>query len=136
VGDALLVELPGQSHIKADDLRKLSLPPGTQRLLIRTPNSEWWAAGEKKFQENYVALAPDAAEYLIEIGIQLVGVDYLSVAPFEDPEPTHMILLKAGVLILEGLNLSIVNPGQYRLYCLPLKIKGSDGAPARVLLES
>jgi arylformamidase len=80
-------------------------------------------------------LAPDAAEYLVELGIHLVGVDYLSVASFDDPVPTHRILLEAEILILEGLDLSSVNPGLYRLYCLPLKIKGSDGAPARVLLE-
>jgi arylformamidase len=136
VGGALLVEHTGQSHIKADDLKQLSIPPGIQRLLIKTSNSDWWSVGENQFQEGYLALTPEAAEYLVELGIQLVGLDYLSVAPYPDPEPTHRILLEAGILILEGLDLSAVNPGPYRLYCLPLKIKGSDGAPARVLLES
>ena len=64
----------------------------------------------------------------------MIGVDYLSVAPFNDPELTHKILLEAGVLVIEGLDLSRIDPGEYTLLCLPLKIGGSDGAPARVLL--
>lgn len=87
-----------------------------------------------EFNTNYVALAPDAAEMLIQRGVRLVGVDYLSVAPFEDLTPTHQILLKAGVVIVEGLDLSEVSQGRYTFYCLPLKIAGSDGAPARAML--
>ena len=70
----------------------------------------------------------------MEHGVQLVGVDYLSVAPYEEGAPTHEILLKAGVVVVEGLNLSKVMRGFYELYCLPLKIAGSDGAPARAIL--
>jgi arylformamidase len=87
------------------------------------------------FQEDFIALDEEAAEYLVELGVKVIGVDYLSVAPFTDPEPTHKTLLEAGVLIIEGLDLSGIEPGEYILYCLPLKIGGSDGAPARVLLK-
>jgi arylformamidase len=93
-----------------------------------------WSQGETKFQTNFVAITEDGAEWLVEHGVQLVGVDYLSVAPYEDSTPTHEILLKAGVVIVEGLDLSKVMRGFYDLYCLPLKIAGSDGAPARVIL--
>ena len=86
------------------------------------------------FQEDFIAPDGEAAKYLVKLGVKVIGVDYLSVAPFTDPEPTHKILLKAGVLIIEGLDLSGVEPGEYTLYCLPLKIGGADGAPARVLL--
>jgi len=69
-------------------------------------------------------------------GVQLVGVDYLSVAPYEDPVPTHRVLLQAGVIVVEGLNLSQVPRGFYDLYCLPLKLVGAEGAPARAVLVS
>ena len=95
----------------------------------------FWKEGNQPFQENFIALEADAAAYLVSRGVEAVGVDYLSVAPFSNPAPTHKILLEAGVLIIEGLNLSEIEPGEYTLYCLPLKIGGADGAPARVLLE-
>jgi len=135
VGPALVVEVPVEGQITAPDLQSINLPEGTKRLLIKTANSQLWAEGLKEFKEDFIALEAAAAEYLVDQGVEVVGVDYLSVAPFADPAPTHQILLKAGVLIIEGLNLSGIVPGVYTLYCLPLKIKGSDGAPARVLLQ-
>jgi len=94
----------------------------------------YWSSGNREFQEDFIGLSADAASYLVDLGVQVVGVDYLSVAPFRDPVPIHKILLETGVLIIEGLDLSQVEPGEYTLLCLPLKIKGSDGAPARVML--
>ena len=89
----------------------------------------------EEFEESYVAISEDAAEYLVEIGVETVGVDYLSVEPFEDAEfRTHHTLLGADVLILEGLVLADVEPGEYFLVCLPLKLRGSDGSPARAIL--
>ena len=79
-------------------------------------------------------MTEDGAQWLVERGIRLVGVDYLSVAPYSDPLPTHKILLQAGVIILEGLDLSAVPRGFYELYCLPLKLLGAEGAPARAIL--
>ncbi len=137
IGPAQVIELPRLgAAITADALEAASIPAGTRRLLLKTRNSALWARGEQTFQEDFVALDAGAAEWVVAQGIQLVGVDYLSVAPFVAPVPTHRILLRAGVIPLEGLDLSEVAPGAYTLYCLPLKIRGSDGAPARAVLIS
>ncbi len=135
VGPAAVVEIPAEGTITAADLISAQIPEGTKRILLKTANSEVWAAGNMEFQEDFIAPDGEAAKYLVELGVEVIGVDYLSVAPFTDPEPTHRILLEAGVLIIEGLDLSGVEPGEYTLYCLPLKIGGADGAPARVLLK-
>lgn len=134
-GPARVVELhPAGDAISADDLHAADIPSGTTRLLLKTPNSALWARREAAFHEDFLALDADAAQWVVDQGIRLVGVDYLSVAPFRDPIPTHRILLQAGVIPLEGLNLAAVSPGEYLLYCLPLNIPGSDGAPARAIL--
>ncbi len=135
VGPAVVVEIPIQGTITAADLITARIPTGVKRILLKTANSEYWAAGNMEFQEAFIAPDGEAAEYLVELGVEVIGVDYLSVAPFTDLEPTHKILLEAGVLIIEGLDLSRVEAGEYTLLCLPLKIKDSDGAPARVLLK-
>ncbi|MEA3351468.1 MAG: cyclase family protein [Chloroflexota bacterium] len=133
-GPAEVIHCPDVGTITADVLRAASIPAQATRLLFKTRNSELWARGETEFQQDFVALSADAAEYLVEHGIKLVGVDYLSVAPFHESVPTHRILLEAGVIAVEGLDLSGIKPGSYMLYCLPLKIQGSDGAPARAIL--
>lgn len=134
-GPCYVVQLPdGVDAITAEVLSRSEVSSEMKRVLFGTSNSHFWAKGETKFQEEFVAITEDGAEWLVEHGIQLVGVDYLSVAPFQESEPTHKILLGAGVVIVEGLNLSNVMRGFYDLYCLPLKIAGSDGAPARAIL--
>lgn len=134
-GRAYVLHLPDDvSSITAKVLERAEIPPRTRRLLFRTRNSHHWAKGEKEFQKEFVAIHPDGAEYLCQHGIRLVGVDYLSVAPFNDGEATHSILFKGGVVVIEGLDLSRVDQGRYTLYCLPLKIAGADGAPARAIL--
>jgi len=134
VGPALVVHALEADALSADVLATLPIPSGTERVLFRTRNSELWARGERAFQEGFVAITEDGACWLIERGVRLVGVDYLSVAPFDDVTPTHRALLQAGIVPLEGLNLSGIEPGVYQLVCLPLKIVGSDGAPARTIL--
>lgn len=133
-GRAYVVHLPDVDLITKEAIESANIPPRTRRVLFKTRNSEHWAGDHSDFNTNYVALDPEAAEILIQRGVKLVGVDYLSVAPFEDVAPTHNVLLEAGIVILEGLDLSLVSPGRYTLYCLPLKIKGADGAPARAML--
>lgn len=134
-GRAYVLHLPDQVDlITAAVLEQAAIPPRTRRLLFKTRNSAYWRAGVNRFQEDFVAISPDGAQFIVEHGIRLVGVDYLSVAPFAAPEPTHEILLKGGVVVIEGLNLSQVSQGRYTLYCLPLKIAGADGAPARAIL--
>lgn len=134
-GPCYVAQLPdGIEAITAEVLDRTEITSEMKRLLFGTRNSHLWARGESKFQEDFVAITEDGAEWLVERGIQLVGVDYLSVAPYGDSVPTHTVLLKAGVVIVEGLNLSEVMRGFYDLYCLPLKIAGCDGAPARAIL--
>ena len=134
VGLALVAEARDADALTADVLAELAIPLGAQRVLIRTRNSDLWARGEREFVEDFVAITEDGARWLIGSDIQLVGVDYLSVAPFDAPIPTHRLLLQAGVVLVEGLSLSGVRPGMYQLVCLPLKVVGGDGAPARAIL--
>ena len=133
-GRAYVLHLPDVELITAQVLEESSIPPRTRRVLFKTRNSEYWARGETEFQTDFVGLSADAAEYLVGRGVKLVGVDYLSVAPFKQSRPTHEILLEAGIVIVEGLDLTEVTQGRYSLYCLPLKLKDSDGAPARAIL--
>ena len=133
-GRAYVLHLPDVEIITADVLVEAAFPPRTRRVLFKTRNSDLWARREQKFHEDYVALSPDGAEYLIDRGVKLVGVDYLSVAAFNNTRMTHEILLNSGVVIVEGLNLSEVQQGRYTFYCLPLKLAESDGAPARAIL--
>ena len=135
IGPCYVTQLPdGVEAITAEALDGMSLPTDAKRILFGTSNSRFWSRGETEFQEDFVAVTGDGAQWLVEHGIQLVGVDYLSVAPFSDSVPTHKVLLQAGVIILEGLDLSAVPRGFYDLYCLPLKLFGAEGAPARVIL--
>jgi arylformamidase len=104
-------------------------------VLFKTRNSRFW--GEtKEFQKNFVYLETEAAELLVKRGVKLVGIDYLSIEKFDFDQPTtHWALLGNNVIVVEGLDLSAVAPGDYELICLPLKIKDGDGGPARVVLR-
>ena len=134
-GPCYVVQLPdGIDAITAEVLDRTEINSEMKRVLFGTRNSHLWARGEATFQTDFVAITEDGAEWLVERGVKLVGVDYLSVAPYGDSEPTHKVLLGAGVVIIEGLNLANVMRGFYELYCLPLKIAGCDGAPARAIL--
>lgn len=135
IGPALVVEpRPEKNLITATDLGQLGIR-NTERLLIKTRNSELWAGGPYDFEHDFVALSKDAARWLLSRGIRLVGVDYLSVEPFDARElVVHRTLLEGGTIVLEGLDLSQVCEGRYQLICLPLKVRDGDGAPARVVL--
>jgi arylformamidase len=135
IGRAYVLQMADEIDlITATVLDKAEIPPRTRRLLFKTRNSQIWHQENPGFQEDFVAISSDGAQYLVDRGIRLVGVDYLSVAPFASLAETHRILLQAGVIVIEGMDLSGVTPGRYALYCLPLKIVGADGAPARVIL--
>jgi arylformamidase len=134
MGRALVLDLPGANPITAAALERARLPRRTRRLLIKTRNSAFWRRKETEFRTDFVALDAEAARWLVDRKIALVGVDYLSVAPWGAGAPTHQILLQAGVVIVEGLDLSGIKPGRYDFICLPLKLLGSDGAPARAVL--
>ena len=134
IGDAFVVDATNiESDIDARVLRRLDVPSGIERLLFKTPNSGLWS--QTGFSSSFFGITGDAAEELVARGVRLAGIDYLSIAPMADPVPAHVALLRAGVVILEGLDLREVEPGPYELICLPLLIPGSDGAPARALLR-
>lgn len=106
---------------------------GVERVLFRTRNSGF--VKEREFRKDYTYVAPDAAEYLASLGVKLVGVDYLSVEQFRSGHHrTHRTLLERGIVIVEGLDLSGIEAGEYAFCCLPLRLEGLDGAPARAVL--
>ena len=130
IGESWVVDATGlHADIAAEALASLDLPERAERLLFKTPNSELW--GRDAFTRDFIRFVESGAVALVERGVRLVGIDYLSIGD----EAAHRVLLGNGVVPLEGLDLRHVEPGRYRLYCLPLKLVGSDGAPARVLLE-
>jgi arylformamidase len=134
IGPVRVYTFPNATHITAADLQSLSFA-GIQRVLFKTTNSQFWA--RPSFQTNYVALLPSAADFLVQQGIQLVGIDYLSIDAAEEQDfPVHRILLGAGIVILEGLDLREVPAGDYELIALPLRLRDGDGAPARVILRA
>jgi len=136
IGPVNIVYLPDVNIITAMDLEKLDLPKDEKRLLFKTSNSDIWKRKEKTFQKDYVGLDSGAALWIAKSGIELVGIDYLSIAKFDETVEVHQILFKNKVIILETLNLSHVDPGIYQLTCLPLKFLTTEAAPARVILTS
>ncbi len=131
VGPAVVVDAREVGErLDASAVARLAIPEGTERVLLRTRNSDLWGRGA--FVEDFVAVEASGARALVEQGVRLVGLDYLSIG---DPM-THRTFLEVGVVVLEGLDLSQVTAGAYELLCLPLKVEGGDGAPARVLLRS
>jgi arylformamidase len=134
VGKAYVLDLIGVDVINAAALDEADPPEDAERLLFKTRNSMYWATGIQTFQEDFVAVDQSGAEWLVDRNVKLVGVDYLSVAPYDAGGPTHLTLLEHNVVIVEGLDLSSVEAGWYDLACLPLKIIAADGAPARAVL--
>jgi arylformamidase len=133
VGRTRVIEVSSRAGIAAEDLDDIDFSDDI-RVLIKTHNSHLW--GSPEFETGYVGVTESGAKRLVERGIKVVGVDYLSVEQFKKPgAPAHHILLGNGVIIIEGLNLSDAEAGQYEMYCLPLRIAGADGAPARVVLK-
>jgi arylformamidase len=133
MGRTRVAEVRSRTGIDADELAKLDLSEDI-RVLFKTVNSKYW--GSSEFHKEYVGVTDTGAKYLVEHGIKVVGVDYLSVEVFHQPgAPAHHTLLGGGVVVIEGLNLRDVEPGIYDMICLPVAIVGSDGAPARVILR-
>ncbi len=137
VGPCQVVQIPDDVDLVTEEvLQTAGIEAGTERVLLKTRNSRYWQEQGLPFQKDFVAVDPSGAAYLVARGVRLIGIDYFSIAPYGDSVPTHRILLNTAMVILEGIDLSRVEPGKYTLYCLPLKLGGSDGAPARaVLLE-
>jgi len=136
IGPVRVVHVPGDAtELDRDFLATCDLNQ-VERVLFHTRNSSFWNEG---FRKDFTHLLPEAAEYLVNKGIKLVGTDYLSIEKFHSAHHrTHIAILSNGVIIVEGLNLSEVPAGDYELICLPLKISegAGDGAPARAVLRT
>jgi arylformamidase len=135
IGPAYVIEILNSDIITPEIMETQALPAETRRLLFKTKNSALWANPAHQFNPDFVALSAESARWMVYKGIKLVGIDYLSIQMFKDAEPLiHRILLEAGVIILEGIDLQNVSPGIYQLICLPIKLNGIEGAPARAVL--
>ena len=134
VGQVIVVEALDVTSLTASALESLSIPHGFDRILFHTRNSQLWEKEYSTFNKEYVAVPEDGAKWLVSRGFHLVGIDYLSVAPYKYGAPTHRELLSAGIVVVEGLDLRGIRPGVYQMVCLPLSIVGIDGAPARAIL--
>jgi arylformamidase len=134
VGEARVIEIEHHREIRVEELRKHALQAG-ERVLFKTSNSaRCWTADS--FVEDFVYITEKAARHLAETRVRTVGVDYLSVGGYyRDGAAIHRILLEAGIWIIEGLDLSPVAGGRYEMVCLPIKLHGADGAPARAILR-
>jgi arylformamidase len=137
LGPAWVADCRGVEEVTAEVLEAAAIPSGTIRLLLLTDNSALWNDPHHAFQRRFVDVAASGAVWMVERSIRLVGVDYASVDGFgDDGFPAHRVLLPNAVIILENLDLRHVPPNRaYELLCLPLKITGGDGAPARVVLR-
>jgi arylformamidase len=134
IGAVRVIAIEDRTAIRASELERHALQPG-ERVLFRTANSETDWVGEP-FKKRFVYIAHDTAEYLVAKSVRTVGVDYLSIGGYvHDMVATHVAMLTAGIWVIEGLNLGGVSPGTYDMVCLPLRLKGADGSPARVLLR-
>ncbi|GFE56489.1 cyclase family protein [Geobacter sp. AOG1] len=133
VGKALVIELAGVREIGRRELARFPVK-GEERILLKTDNSLLWE--HPGFHEEYAHLTEEGARYLLDAGVRLVGIDYLSIERFDGNGEVHRLLLGNGAVVLEGLNLDGVTAGHYELICLPLKVKDGDGAPVRAILRS
>ena len=136
IGLCQVIAIPNTKSIGPEILNTIEFQKGIKNILFKTDNERYWNQTVHNFEEDYCALSPEGAQYLVNKGIQLVGIDYLSIQRYHDPIDTHTILLENEVVILETINLSLVNPGVYKLICLPLKIDGIEGCPVRAILET
>jgi arylformamidase len=135
IGPCRIIEIKDSDSVKSAELKKHKLRKG-ERVLLKTRNSRrpWWEEG---FDTKFIHLSQDAARHMVDCGIRTIGIDYLSVGGYQrDGVECHQVLLGAGIWIIEGLNLTKVKPGKYDLICLPVKIRNSDGAPARAILRA
>jgi arylformamidase len=134
IGPARVIEIKDKVAISPEELAPHKLKAG-ERVLFKTRNSRRsWKMDT--FDEDFIYISKEGAQFLVDRGIQTVGVDYFSVGGFKkDGVETHQILLGAGIWIIESLNLAKIAPGKYDLICLPVKVLNSDGAPARAILR-
>lgn len=135
IGKAYVVEMYGIKSISSKDLEYANIPLECKKLLLKTDNQTYWQSGESAFQEDFTSIDASGAQWVVDRGIELIGIDYLSIQRYHDSADTHQILLNNEVVILETINLNEVFEGWYELFCLPLKIVGLEGSPVRAILK-
>ena len=136
IGPCTIVDAGSADLVTDSVLESLAIPAGCVRLLVRTDNTRRRLLWQQEFVRDYVGLDPSGARWLLRRGIRLVGFDYLSVQAWKESDDVHRELLGAGVVLVEGLDLSCTKPGEYDLVCLPPKWQGADGAPVRAVVRS
>jgi arylformamidase len=138
VGEVLVMEIDDNVNVISGVVLQshpaIDLLKDTRKVLFRTRNSSLWRQSPNEFRSDYVGIDRSGAELLASLGLDLVGIDYLSIAPFEETLSPHLALLADEIVLLEGLDLSHVSAGIYELYCLPINLPGCEGAPARAIL--
>ena len=138
IGEALVIEIDPQVNVISEHILKehpsIHLLAEINKVLFHTRNSKLWKQCPGDFYQNYVGIDISGARFLQQYNLELIGIDYLSIAPYDDTDRPHQILLSGGSILLEGLDLSDVPGGIFDLYCLPLRIAGCEGAPARAIL--
>ncbi len=132
-GPAWVADMATVPAVSAATLAATAIPAGTRRLLLKTANSQ--RALDAPFSSDYVGLTVSGAQWVVEHGITLVGIDYLSVAAYDEADEVHRVLLARGVVLLEGLTLAAVDQGPYELFCFPIRFSGLEAAPVRALLR-
>lgn len=135
IGTAYVAEIRGLKSITATDLENANIPANCTKLLLKTDNQFYWEQGLTDFQEDFSSIDATGAQWVIDKGIHLIGIDYLSIQRFHDGPETHQILLRNEVVIVETLNLEKVDAGWYDLICLPLKLEGLEGSPVRAVVR-
>ena len=139
IGEAEVIEVPDDVHVIDEAFVESHCAPGTARIIFKTRNSRFWSEPEMQFHTDFTHVDLSAATRLVQSGLTLIGIDYLSIEKYDSAKPeVHHELLSHGVVILEGLDLSAVPAGKYELICLPLRLRSEkgDGAPARVVLRT
>ena len=135
-GDVFVLEIYNIKSITYLDLENAGIPKACKKLILKTDNKYYWNESLTEFQEDFASIDSSGAKWIVDRGIHLIGIDYLSIQRYKDGPQTHQILLENEVVIVETLNLEYVTQGWYNLICLPLKLEGLEGSPVRALLIS
>ena len=135
IGEVFVLEIRGVKQITSDHLNKAEIPKNCSKLILKTDNQQYWEDGLVEFQKDFCSIDKSGAQWLVDMGIHLIGIDYLSIQRYYDGPETHQILLNSEIIIIECLNLEQVQQGNYELICLPLNIEGIEGSPVRALLK-
>jgi len=135
VGRAQIIEFPNATTVINDDcLKRVDFSNGIQRVLFKTRNSNFWETDPFSFRKDYVGINKSGARFLADLSLKLIGIDYFSISIYSDLVQPHELLLQTGVVVLENIDLRGIEPGIYQLFCLPIKIQNTDGAPVRAVL--